>query len=65
MNLLPPSSPPSVTNQVLGIVTGVIASQPIKATVYHHATAQTGAVTLIWRFGSPLNLNIDKGAGVV
>ncbi len=25
---------------------------------YHHATAQTGAVTLIQRFGSALNLNI-------
>jgi hypothetical protein len=30
----------------------------ISAAGYHHVTAQTGAVTLIQRFGSALNLNI-------
>ena len=42
--------------QVLGIVYRAIASHLIKAAGYHHATAQTGAVTLIQRFGSALNL---------
>ena len=49
---------PAVMGQVLGIVTRAIASYLIKAAGYHHATAQTGAVTLIQRFGSALNLNI-------
>jgi len=44
--------------QVLGIVTRAIASHLIKAAGYHHAIAQTGAVTLIQRFGSARNLNI-------
>ena len=49
---------PAVMGQVLGIVYRAIASYLIKAAGYHHATAQTGAVTLIQRFGSALNLNI-------
>ena len=49
---------PAVMGQVLGIVTRAIASHLIKAAGYHHETAQTGAVTLIQRFGSALNLNI-------
>jgi len=49
---------PAVMGQVLGIVTRAIASHLISAAGYHHATAQTGAVTLIQRFGSALNLNI-------
>ena len=49
---------PAVMGQVLGIVTRAIASHLIKAAGYHHTTAQTGAVTLIQRFGSALNLNI-------
>ena len=49
---------PAVMGQVLGIVTRAIASHLIKAAGYHHATAQTGAVTLIQRFGSALNLNL-------
>ena len=44
--------------QVLGIVTRAIGSHLIKAAGYHHETAQTGAVTLIQRFGSALNVNI-------
>ena len=43
---------PAVMGQVLGIVTRAIASHLIKA------TAQTGAVTLIQRFGNALNLFI-------
>ena len=49
---------PAVMGQVLGIVTRAIASHLVKAAGYHHTTAQTGAVTLIQRFGSALNLNI-------
>jgi ribosomal protein S27E len=49
---------PAVMGQVLGIVTRAIASHLISAAGYHHDTAQTGAVTLIQRFGSALNLNI-------
>ena len=49
---------PAVMGQVLGIVTRAIASYLIKAAGYHQATAQTGAVTLIERFGSALNMNI-------
>ena len=45
-------------SQVLGIVTRAIASHLIKAAGYQHETAQTGAVTLIQRFGSALNMNI-------
>ena len=49
---------PAVMGQVLGIVTRAIASHLIKAAVYHPETTQTGAVTLIQRFGSALDLNI-------
>jgi len=49
---------PAVMGQVLGIVTRAIASHLISAAGYHHDTAQTGAVTLIQRFGSALSLNI-------
>ena len=49
---------PAVMGQVLGIVYRAISSHLIKAAGYHHATAQTGAVTLIQRFGSALNLNV-------
>ncbi len=49
---------PAVMGQVLGIVTRAIASHLIKAAGMTYATAQTGAVTLIQRFGSALNLNI-------
>ncbi len=49
---------PAVMGQVLGIVYRAIASHLIKVAGYHHETAQTGAVTLVQRFGSALNLNI-------
>jgi len=44
--------------KVLGIVYRAIASHLIKKAGFTHKTAQTGAVTLIQRFGSALNLNI-------
>ena len=43
--------------QVLGIVYRVIATHLIKKAGQTHKTAHTGAVTLIQRFGSALNLN--------
>ena len=45
-----------VLGQVLGIVTRAIANHLLKAAGMTRATAQTGAVTLIQRFGSALNL---------
>ena len=47
---------PAVMGQVMGIVYRAISSHLIKAAGYHKSTAQTGAVTLIQRFGSALNL---------
>ena len=47
----------AVMGQVLGIVTRAIASHLIKAAGYQHETAQTGAVTLIQRFGSALKIH--------
>ena len=44
--------------QVLGIVYRVIATHLVKKAWHTHVTARTGAVTLIQRFGSALNLNI-------
>jgi hypothetical protein len=43
---------------VLGIVYRAIATHLIKQAGLTHATGQAGAVTLIQRFGSALNLNI-------
>ncbi len=51
---------PVVMGQVLGVVYRAIASYLNKAACYHHNTEQTGAVTLIQRFGSALNLNIHS-----
>ena len=44
--------------QVLGIVYRGIATHLIKKAGFSRKTAQAGAVTLIQRFGSALNLNI-------
>ena len=49
---------PAVTGGVLGIVYRVIATHLIKKAGLTKKTARTGAVTLIQRFGSALNLNI-------
>ena len=52
------ASRPALMGQALGIVYRVIATQLIKQAGLTHKTARTGAVTLIQRFGSALNLNI-------
>jgi Putative transposase/Transposase zinc-binding domain len=52
------ASQPHVMSKVLGIVTRTIATYLIKKAGYSKTTARTGAVTLIQRFGSALNLNI-------
>jgi len=49
---------PVVMGQVLRIVYRVIATHLIKKAGCTHTTARTGAVTLIQRFGSALNLNV-------
>ncbi len=49
---------PAIMGQVLGIVYRVIATHRVKKAGMTHKTARTGAVTLIQRFGSALNLNI-------
>ena len=52
------ASRPSLMSQALCIVYRVIATHLIKKAGLTHKTARTGAVTLIQRFGSALNLNI-------
>ncbi len=52
------ASRPENMGRVLGIVYHVIATHLIKKSGHTHRAAQTGAVTLIQRFGSALNLNI-------
>jgi len=42
---------------MVSIVYRVIAMHLVKKAGYTHPTANTGAVTLIQRFGSELNLN--------
>ncbi len=49
---------PAILGQVLGIVYRIIATHLIRKAGHTHKTASTGAVTLIQRFGSALNLNI-------
>jgi len=52
------ASRPEVMGKVLGIVYRCIATHVIHKAGFTRSTAQTGAVTLIQRFGSALNLNI-------
>jgi hypothetical protein len=52
------ASRPEIMGRVFGIVYRVIATQLVKKTGHTHQAAKTGAVTLIQRFGSALNLNI-------
>lgn len=52
------ASRPDIMGRVLGIVYRTIATHLIHKAGYTKTTAQTGAVTLIQRFGSALNLNI-------
>lgn len=49
---------PDVMSRVLGIVYRTLATHLIRKAGYTHKLARTGAVTLIQRFGSALNLNI-------
>jgi hypothetical protein len=49
---------PAVMGEVLGIVYRAIATHLVKKAGHTQASASTGAVTLIERFGSALNLNI-------
>ena len=49
---------PAVMGEVLGIVYRVIAGHLVKKAGETQERARTGAVTLIQRFGNPLNLNI-------
>ncbi len=52
------ASRPDIMGQVLGIVYRCIATHLIKKAGFSRKRAQTGAVTLIQRFGSALNLNM-------
>ena len=52
------SSEPEMMSKALLIVTRAISTYLVKKTGFTHKTAKTGAVTLIQRFGSALNLNI-------
>jgi hypothetical protein len=52
------ASYPQIMGKVLGIVYRALATHITKKAGYNKQTAQTGAVTLIQRFGSALNLNI-------
>jgi len=52
------SSQPFVMGKVLGIVYRIIATHLTHKAGYTKSTAHSGAVTLIQRFGSALNLNI-------
>ncbi len=49
--------------QVLRIVYRTISGDLLRAAGRTRSTAETGAVTLIQRFGSALNLNIHLGGG--
>jgi ribosomal protein S27E len=49
---------PAVMGRVLGIVYRTLATHQIRKAGHTHRSASTGAVTLIQRFGSALNLNI-------
>lgn len=52
------ASRPDIMGRVLGTVYRVITTHLVKKAGHSHQTARTGAVTLIQRFGSALNLNI-------
>jgi hypothetical protein len=56
------ASRPAIMGRVLGIVYRVIAAYLVHKAGFTRKTARTGAVTLIQRFGSALNLNILCGA---
>ena len=49
---------PEALTQVLGIVYRAISGSNLRKALLTQATGETGAVTLVQRFGSALNLNI-------
>lgn len=49
---------PQLMGRVLGIVYWALSAQLIQKAGFTRKRAQTGAVTLIQRFGSALNLNV-------
>src|SRR3990167_4497084 len=49
---------PRILSKALEVVARAIGTYLVKKTGFTHATAKTGAVTFIQRFGSALNLNI-------
>ncbi len=55
------ASNPKAMSGVLGIVYRAIATHLAHKAGFTKPLAQTGAVTLIQRFGSALNLNIPQG----
>jgi hypothetical protein len=62
----PFASRPDVMGRVLGIVYRCIATHLIKKAEFSHKTTQAGAVTLIQRFGSALDVHfqmlfLDRG----
>ena len=57
MNLQSPTYP-ELMGKVLGIVQRVLSTHLINKAGFIRATAQTGSVTLIQRFGSALNMNV-------
>ncbi|MBV2124869.1 MAG: transposase [Candidatus Thiodiazotropha sp. (ex Ctena orbiculata)] len=52
------ASRPQLMGRVLGIVYRATSAHLIQKSGFTRKTAQTGAVTLIQRFGSALNLNV-------
>ena len=52
------ASEPRVLSKALEVALRAISTYLVKKTGFTHKTAKTGAVTLIQRFGSALNLNI-------
>ena len=52
------ASRPEIMGRVLGIVYRCIATHLIKKAGFSRKIAQAGAVTLIQRFGSALNVNV-------
>lgn len=53
------ASRPQLMDRVLGIVYRAISAHLIKKAGFNRKTSHTGAVTLIQRFGSALNLNVN------
>ncbi len=52
------ASRPEIMGRVLGLVYRVIATHLVRKAGHSYKTARTGAITLIQRFGSALNLNV-------